>query len=169
MAWIWGSLSYAAAQEGNENPPLQSHNINITSIEQPLSLDGATAQSRKFRQFYPRAHMPGDITVNGICQSQEEYQRLAYFIRHNQWAILGTPTGNFQRQNQVAVNRMLLLDVPTENNHWRGYIKTFGMTKKGVHDPAPTYTFSFVVIFDDLSENFGISSRVRQYYNSGHK
>ncbi len=167
MAWIWGSLSYAAAAANNTNPPVQTHNIVITSIEQSLQLDGSTAQSRRARHFYPRSHMPGDIVVNGICRNQEDYQRLAYFVRHNQWAILGTPNGNFQRQQQANVNRLLLLDVPTENNQWRGYVKTFGMTKKGVHDPAPTYQFNFVVIFDNLAENFGISSRIRALHSQG--
>jgi len=168
MAWQWGSLSYAAAAAGH-TPPTSTHNIIITSIEQGLQLDGSTAQSRRMRQFYPRSHVPGDLVVNGICRSQEEYQQLAYFIRHNQWAILGTPGGNFQRIHSVSTNRLLLLDVPTENNQWRGFIKTFGMTKKGVHDPAPTYTFNFVVVFDDLAQNLGISSRIKKYYDSGKK
>lgn len=164
MSWIWGTLSYTAAVHVTESTQPQIHELYVTGIEQSLQLDGSMAQSRRYRQFYPRSHMPGDIVVSGICKDQEDYQRLAYFIRHNQWAILGSPQGNFQPQFKTNINRMLLLDIPTENNQWRGYVKSFGMTKKGVFDPAPTYNFNFVVIFDDLAENFGISSQIRRYY-----
>lgn len=167
MTWIWGSLSYAASGSLDSVPPTVTHNITITSLSQQLQLEGSTAQSRRMRHFYPRAHMPGDIVVEGICRSQDEYQQLAYFIRHNQWAILGTPNGNFQRFDNIASQRLLKLDVPTENNHWRGFVKNFGMTKKGVFQPAPTYSFNLFVVWDDLKENIGISSRMRKYYDGG--
>lgn len=162
MAHQWGSLSYTADGQ------FQSHNIFITSISQAQTLDGSSAQSRNGRHFYPRAHMPGDVVVNGYCRSQESYQQLAYFVRHHQRLILNTPNDvRYQFPNSVGSKRLLTLDVPTENTHWRGFIKTFGMNKKGVFEPAPTYSFNFMVIFDGTSENIGISNRVMRYYTAG--
>ena len=158
----WGTLYYTS------NGKILSHDIHITSIAQPHTLDGNTAQSRNKRHFYPRSHMPGDIAVQGICVSQQAYQQLAYFIRLHQRAVLNAPNDiryQFPRSNDSKL--LLTLDVPTENTQWHGMVKTFGMTKKGVFEPAPTYTFNFMVIFDSTSENVGLSSRVMRYYSAG--
>lgn len=162
MAHNWGTLTYVA--DGN----LHSHDIFITSIAQPHTLTGDTAQSKNMRHFYPRSHMPGDIAVTGFCKSQASYQELAYFIRHHQRLLLNTPNDiRYQFPNSNDSRRLMRLDVPTENNHWGGFIKTFGMTKKGVFVPAPTYTFNFVVVFDNTSENVGLSNRTVRNYAAG--
>lgn len=162
MAHQWGELSYL------DDSIVQSHPIYIVSISQPQSLSGSTAQSANYRHFYPRSHLPGDIEVQGFCKSQDEYQQLALFIRQHQRALLNTPNDvRYQFPNSQDSQRLLLLDVPTEQTHWRGFVKTFGMVKKGVFVPAPTYTFNLVVVFDSTSENFALSNRVNQYYKSG--
>lgn len=162
MAHQWGELSYY------DGAVRYAHSIFITSITQPHTLSGSTAQSVAQRHFYPRSHIPGDVEVQGICLSQDEYQRLSVFIRKHQRALVNTPNDvRYQFPNSQDSKRLLLLDVPTENTFWRGFVKTFGMTKKGVHVPAPTYTFNFVVIFDQTSENFALSNRVTRFYNSG--
>lgn len=161
MAHPWGELSYF-------DGVLRSHQIYIVSMSQSQSLSGATAQSVKQLHFYPRSHVPGDVTIEGFCKSQDEYQRLSVFIRRHQQAMLNTPNDiRYQFPNSQDSRRLMLLDVPTEKTFWRGFIKDFGMTKKGVFVPAPTYTFNFVVVFDPTSQNFALSNRVSRYYNSG--
>lgn len=161
MSHQWGTLSY-------ESDSAQSFEINITSIAQPHSLDGSQAQSRSARHFYPRSHMPGNITVEGYCTTLEDYHSLAYFIRKHQLDLLNAPNDvRFQFPNSQDSKLLLRLDVPTENNHWTGFIKTFAVTKKGVHVVAPTYNFDFVVVFDNTAVNFGLSNRIMRYYTSG--
>lgn len=162
MAHQWGELSYYSGST------FYSHNINITSITQPHTLDGTSAQSVKQRHFYPRSHIPGNIQVAGICLSQDEYQRLSRFIRVHQKAILDTPNDvRYQFPNSTDSKLLMLLDVPTEQTQWKGFVEKFGMVKKGVFVPAPTYTFDFVVVFDQTSQNFALSNRVNRYYKAG--
>jgi len=164
----WGTLSYIDVQ-GNS----LTHDIKITSIDQQQSLEGQSYQSRSKRHFYPRSHMPGDILVAGICSKsnlgdgQQTYQALAAFIRHHQRVLLGVPSGNFQFKTNAASKSLLTLNIPTENSEWQGFIKQFGMVKKGVYEPAPTYLFNFFVVFDNSSVNIGISNRVSAYYTAG--
>lgn len=161
MAHQWGTLSY-------DSGFAQRFNINITSIAQPQSLEGTQAQSRNKRHFYPRSHMPGDIAVAGYCTTLDDYHNLAYFIRKHQLALLNAPADvRFQFPNSADSKLLLRLDVPTENNHWSGFIKNFTVTKKGIHVVAPTYTFDFVVVFDNTAVNFGLSNRIMRYYTSG--
>lgn len=162
MAHQWGELSYYSGAT------LRSHPINITSITQPHTLSGASAQSVKQRHFYPRSHIPGDVAVAGICLSQDEYQQLSKFIRIHQKAILDTPNDvRYQFPNSQDSKLLMLLDVPTEQTQWRGFVSQFGMIKKGVFVPAPTYTFNFVVVFDSTSQNFALSNRVTANYRAG--
>lgn len=154
----WGTLQYTSTS-------LQQHPIMITSFSQSQELDGETKQSRTGRFFYPRSHMPGDIAIEGICSSQDEYQELALFVRKHQRLMLTVKRISQLQDDDVA--KLLTLDIPTEQVRVRGFIKQFGMVKKGVFVPAPTYTFNFLVVLDNTARNIGISNRVKRYYAKG--
>jgi hypothetical protein len=155
-------LSYEAGGTTHQLP------LYIQSIAQPLQVTGSTAQGRVSRQFYPRAHAPGDIAVNGQCLSQADYQRLALFIREHQRMLINTPgTVMFNRTstNSEGYRRLMKLYVIKEGVLVRGFIPRFTITKKGHFDPAPKYSFNFTVIFDPYAENIAVSSAVRKYYS----
>ena len=48
---------------------------------------------------------------------------------------------------------LLRFQVPTEGLDYLGLVKTFVLTKKGVFDPAPIFTFDYTVIVDAHSSN----------------
>lgn len=159
----WGTISYT------DNEGFKSFDLKVTSIAQPLTLDGSSAQTRTKKQFYPRSYVPGDIAVEGICDSQDHYQQLALFIREHQLSILNANRSErFNTPTSTAgYQHLLLLDIPTEQLQNRGFIKKFGMDKKGLLEPAPKFTFNFTVVFEPNARNFALSSRVRRYYAKG--
>lgn len=40
------------------------------------------------------------------------------------------------------------------------------MSNKGVFEVAPQYTFSFFVVFDQMSQDIGISHQIKKVYES---
>lgn len=145
------------------------HALIIESLTQPLSVTGSTSQGRLSRQFYPRAHSPGDIQVTGRCLSQTEYQQLALYIRQHQRTLINTPgTIMFNRTdtNSVGYRRLMKLWVYREGILVRGFIPRFTISKRGVFDPAPQYNFNFTVVFDPYAENIQISQNIRKYYTN---
>lgn len=138
-------------------------------FNQPLMLSGSSAQSRTRKHFYPRSHAPGDINVRGRCESQHHYQRLAQFIRKHQREMVSMPPNErFTRINTTnpGYHRLLRLSIPHEPLYVRGWIEDFSITKRGVHDPAPQYSFNFFVVFDQSARDIGISHRIQKYYSA---
>ena len=139
----------------------------VMDLEQTHELSGTTAQSRLYRQFYPRAYAPGDMKVSGRCRSQEEYQQLGLFIREHQRRLLDSPANvMFNRADLTnpGYQRLLRLSVPSEGIILRGYVQRFTISKRGVHDPAPEYSFDFVVVFDPHAIDIEASSVIQQYF-----
>jgi hypothetical protein len=159
-------LSYTA--DGNAH----SFPLFVEEVNQAQSLSVSTAQSRLFKQVYPRSHMPGNISIQGRAVSQGEFQRLGLFVRRHHKALISSPANiNFTRLNinSPGYTRMLRLSIPTEGIIVRGFVQSFKVRKRGVFEPAPTYNFDFVVIFDPHSTKVEASSILRQYYDKSDK
>lgn len=143
--------------------------LYVDVVAQPLSVTGSTAQARLSRQFYPRAHSPGDITIQGRCLTQSDLQRLGLFVRQHQRTLINTPGSIlFNRINTSSqgYRRLMKLYVAREGILVRGFIPRFTIEKRGVFDPAPKYTFNFTVVFDPYAENIGVSAATRKYYTN---
>ncbi len=73
---------------------------------------------------YPRSSAPGNITVNGICQSHTKYHELSLFLRTHQVGLINSPvTDRFSRMasgNTSGFKRLLQLSIPTEGILVRG-------------------------------------------------
>ncbi len=141
----------------------------VNRVTQPIQLSVSKHQSRKYSQVYPRSYAPGNITVDGICQSHTKYHELSLFIRRHQIAIIDSPvTDRFARLatgNTSGFRRLLQLSVPTEGILVRGWIDGFNVVNKGHFDIAPQYNFDFFVVFDSMSEDIGISHTIKGVYN----
>jgi hypothetical protein len=138
-------------------------------VSQQHQLSGAKHQSRLKAHFYPRAHMPGNLMVTGRCESQEDYQRLARFIRRHQRAMISAPPEELLHRFDTGNDgylRLLRFSLPSENIFIRGWIDKFAINKRGVFEPVPEYQLSIFVVFDHLAQNFPISHRIRQYYDN---
>jgi len=148
---------------------LNTINLWVDKIDQPIQLSTQKHQSRKYAMVYPRAYAPGNITVNGVCQSNAKYHELSLFLRKHQVALINSPvTDRFARLssgNTSGFRRLLQLSIPTEGVLVRGWVDAFSVVNKGHFEPAPTYSFSFFVVFDQMSEDIGISHTIRAVYN----
>jgi hypothetical protein len=94
---------------------------------------------------------------------------LAYFIRKHQRSILNVPFNErFTRVNTTnpGYQRLMRLSIPTEDMVLRGWVTSFSLSKKGVFDPAPDYTFNFFVVFDGTAASIGISHRIKKFYDA---
>lgn len=155
-----GSLSYVAAGVSYK------YDLWVTSLQQPLALAGNTSQSRVTKHFYPSGYTLGDLTVGGICGSQEEYQGLSLFIRTHQLALMNQPnTENFLTNS--GASRLLTISIPDEGILYSGFVKIFTLTKKGVFEPAPEFTFPFSVVHDPHSTEIDISVQLRKQNTLG--
>jgi hypothetical protein len=147
---------------------VQQFNLWVMRLEQPHMLTGATYQSRTKRHFYPRSYAPGDITVGGRLPHEESLQNLSLYIRKHQRAVLNVPNAErFARVNPKApgFQRLMRLSIPSENILVRGWIPDFSITKKGVFNVAPEFSFNFFVVFDNTARDIGISHRIKKYYD----
>jgi hypothetical protein len=165
MAKFNATLEYEA--DGNTN----SLPLYVNVITQPFALGGSTAQGRLSRQFYPRAHSPGDITVEGQCLSQSDLQSLGLFIREHQRAMVVTPNNlmfNRISTKSQGYRRLMQLWIDGEGILVRGFVPQFTVSKRGVFDPSPKYSFTFTVIFDPHAENIRISSDITKNYNDAY-
>lgn len=146
--------------------------LYVDVLEQPLTLSGATSQSRLTKSFYPRSYAPGDISVSGRCDSQEELQTLGAFIRDHQMALINVPnTTIFNHIDTTTPGFRLLLKlvISGESLGVRGFIGRFTVTKKGVFEPAPQFNFNFTVVFDPQASDISISRAITKYKNDPNK
>lgn len=67
--------------------------------------------------------------------------------------------------NTAGFRRLLQLSIPTEGILVRGWAENFSVVNKGFADPAPKYNFDFFVVFDQMSEDIGISHTIKGVYN----
>jgi hypothetical protein len=138
-----GFLSYKFFDVNN--PTQQSNKIKylwIKRISQENSLEGKNYQSSQTRHFYPRVYAPGNLVVEGLADSQEDYQDLATFIRTHQKFISSTQSQLKQGDNSY----LLTLNIPSENLFLKGIVPKFNLKKLGVFDPVPNYNFEFIIL-----------------------
>lgn len=156
----WGNISYVNSQEF-------SYDLWVTTITQPYSLIGTEQQSRLTKHFYPHGFNLGALTVTGVCQSQEDLQALARFVRTHQQALINQPPDELFIPHQNGISRLLSLAIPTEGiANLGGFIGEFQLSKKGVFDPAPQYTFDFVVILDPHTRDYTLSHALVKWSES---
>lgn len=146
---------------------LYSQSLWVTNINQQNSLDGQSYQSKFTRHFYPRYYSPGEYTITCIASSQELYQQVAQFVRAHH-KVLSSYTLNATNQNpNIISNTFMNLIIPFEQINVMGFIENFKLTKRGVYDPAPSFSFGFIPLQDKTSKNnTGISQIIQRYYNS---
>lgn len=137
----------------------------VMTLTQAHTLSGTTVQARWTKQFYPKAYAPGDMAVTGNCESQIQYQQMARFIRaHHKVLLQSTEAFTRLDPNAASYRRLMLLSVPTESIMFRGWVPSFTLSKKGVFDPAPAYSFNFTVIFDPHATNVEISHALQRSF-----
>lgn len=142
------------------------HTLWITSIEQPHQITGTRKQSKHVAHWYPKSYAPGDLSVTIRNRTQRDYQRLANLVRLHHKMMTDTPGMRFSNKSGSTGRRHLMfLQIPSEDIYVRGWISTFTLTKKGVHDVAPEYTFSFFTAFDLYSSDPIISHQIREWWN----
>lgn len=156
-----GQLSYTA--DG------QTHSVQvyIEKFSQPLTLSGTTAQTRLSRQFYPRAFSPGNGNITARATSQAEMQRFSKFVRDHHITMVNTPsTMAFTRTDSQSpgYQRLMRLYIAGEDILWRGWIPNFTLSKKGVMEPAPEFSFQFYVVFDMHATNIYGSRQVTKLW-----
>lgn len=150
----------AYLSDGGDNTHVK---LTIVSIETDLSLSGSRGQSTLQQDFYPRNFQQPSYTITCQARSQQEIGRVAEFVHKAQ-------------RNSVARGSLMGLVVPgsglrhtrapaSGTNHTgmkgtrkgmsiAGYVRSMPRAHKR-HDPAPLYSFEFVVsrsragIFED--------------------
>lgn len=143
------------------------HTLYVTGIEQPHQVSGTRVQSQHTAHWYPRSYQPGDIQVTIRCRTQLDYQHLANFVRLHHRLLLETPGLRFSgKANSVGLRHLMLLSIPSEYIIARGWIPTFTISKRGVFDPAPEYTFGFFTALDPWSSDPIVSHQIREWWNS---
>lgn len=140
----------------------------VMQLEQAHQLQGNSAQSRFTRHFYPRSYAPGAMQVTGRCRTEKEYQELARFIRTHQRRLITSPY-NFARlaHNAKGYQLLMKLGIPDEGVSLRGWIPNFNLSKRGVFNPAPEFTFQFDIAFDPHSTPIEVSHALRKWYGPG--
>ena len=162
------SLTYYIVDDvGNGTP--YGIDIWVDVVSQTNQLSGESSQSRMTKHFYPRAHMPGNYVIEGTCESQSAYAKLAQFIRKHQLAMMNQPVGqDFSRiASHTGYRRLLTLSIPTESIWIRGFVPRFTIQRHGVFEPAPKFNFDFFVVFDQHSTDLRLSSDIRKYFQGG--
>lgn len=142
------------------------HALWVIAISQPHQINGSRHQSMHQAHWYPRSYAPGDITVETRCRTQRDYQRLSNLVRLHHRVMLETPGLRFSnRVNTTGRRHLMLLHIPSENITVRGWIPSFTITKRGVHDVAPECNFTFFTALDPYSSDPIISHKIREWWN----
>lgn len=156
-----GQLDYSA--DGSNH----SLSFYIEQTSQPFALSGTSAQTRLHKQFFPKGYSPGNMTVTARATSQDEYQTFAKFVRDHHVTMVNTPGSMaFTRVDTTTpgYNRLMRLYVVGEDILYRGWIPSFTITKKGVMEPAPQFTFDFFTVFDSHASNIYVSRQVQKLW-----
>jgi hypothetical protein len=142
------------------------HTLWVTLITQPHQVSGSKVQSMHVAHWYPRSYQPGDLSITIRCRTQADYQRLANMVRLHHRTMLETPGLRFSgKPNSKGLRHLLFFRCPSEALSVHGWISSFTLTKRGVHDVAPEYTFNFFTAIDPYSSDPIISHQIREYWN----
>ena len=156
-----GSLSFWRQNK------LHAHSLWVTALAWPQQINGSRSQSMHQAHWYPRSYQPGNLSVTIRCRTQLDYQHLANFVRLHHRNMLETPGLRFSgKANSVGLRHLLLIRIPSEAITIRGWIPSFTITKRGVFEVAPEYTFEFFCAIDPYSSDPIISHQIRQWWNS---
>lgn len=154
----------------------EKHNFSfyIERTSQPFSLSGESAQTRLRKQFFPKGYSPGNLSITGRVTSQDALQRFAKFVRDHHVTMINTPGGMAFTKLDSATpgfNRLMRLFIVGEDILYRGWIPQFTITKKGVFEPAPQFTFDFLPVFDQHATNIYTSRQIQKLWwnQPGHK
>lgn len=159
-----GSQSWVDARNGWITNQFFEHiPLIIEEVETGFEMGGSTAQSRTYRQFFPRNFTKPLITVRGRMVNDFEYNRLASMVRVSHLASLDdgfvphsglntrTDTnGDYLPTITLSVFRGGYAGRTVKGPHrpWRveGYIKRIDAGAQR-HNPAPPFEFDFVVAY----------------------
>jgi hypothetical protein len=145
---------------------LYLHTLWVTNISQPHQINGSRHQSAHQAHWYPKGYQPGDISITIRCRTQKDYQRLANLVRLHHKTMIETPGLRFSgRADSTGLRHLMLFRLPSEAINVRGWIPSFSITKKGVFDVAPEYTFTFFTAIDPLSSDPIVSHQIREYWS----
>lgn len=120
-----------------------------------LSIAGSTAQSRYYREFYPRSFNQPQFVVQGRTTNDYEYNRLAQFVRQSQVNALGD--GKVPLIFQMPPRAFRGGVKPRRGWQMQGYIGTIAAGAQH-HNPAPPYQFNFILSYShyDTAGNVGL-------------
>lgn len=142
------------------------HTLWVTEIEQPHTMNGSRHQSAHVAHWYPRSYQPGDLSVTIRCRTQADYQRLTNMVRLHHRTMMEIPGLRFSgRANSTGLRHLLRFHLPSESINVHGWIPSWTLTKKGVHEVAPEYTFNFFTAIDPYSSDPIVSHQIREYWN----
>lgn len=149
----------------NLSKKLFKQDLWITRISQPNQLSGQSYQSRFTKHFYPRYYSPGNLSVECITNSQQNYQEVATFIRGHHKFMANLPTSTYAQSFQANISPFLMtLSIPNEGILLQGIVPSFNLNKKGVFDPAPAFNFDFIILYDSSrSSDAYVSSAVKTW------
>lgn len=156
------------AHEGGSNAYLVDEADNthvlltITAIETSLSLAGSDGQSPLQKDFYPRNFQQPTFSITVQGRSQQDIGRHAEFVHKAQRnaVVQGSlmrmiiPSGGLNHTAASSVKNLDGMKGVRRGMSMSGYVKSFPRSHKR-HDPAPKYTFEFIVakmhtgIFED--------------------
>lgn len=145
----------------------KSMDIYVESMQQPFALSVNTAQTRLSQQVFPRAYSPGNLTMNAVTTTQDEYQTFARFVREHQVTMINTPGSmafTSLDKDSPGYQRLMTLYIDAEGILYKGWVPTFTMTKKGAMVPAPKFTIEFYVVFDAHASNIFASRQVQKLW-----
>jgi hypothetical protein len=136
----------------------------VMEYSQSHDLAGDISQSKWYRHFYPRSYSPGAITVTGRVRTQQRYDQVTEFVRqHQELMIQRAGYSNAGTRYQLP---LMSLSIPFENIYVEGWIASIQAGAKRFN-PAPEYTFDFLVVKDSHSMNIDLrpASVIRSWWN----
>lgn len=146
---------------------LTTFDFYIEQAVRPMTLTGSSVQTRLHREFFPRGYSPGNTTITARATSQDGLQEFAKFVRNHQVTMVNTPGSmsfTVPDNSSVGFQRLMQLSVDGEGIVYRGWIPSFTLTKKGVMEPAPQFTFDFFLVFDQHSTNIITSRQIEKLW-----
>lgn len=124
--------------------------IWIEEMSADFSIQGVEAQSRRIRQFYPRAFQQPSLTITGRCANDRRFNEVAEFVRQSQVDALSIA------ESPLALDIPYLSTGKPERRHrgWRvrGYIENIQAGAQRFN-PAPSFQFKFVISYSQYDES----------------
>lgn len=121
-----------------------------------FSLTGVTAQSRTYRQFYPRSFNQPHFSITGRASNDKRLNELSEFVRESQVAALHYAQAPLSLQMPYRGLR----DVPADHIDYKrhagwaldGYVPK---VRSGAErfNPAPEFSFDFIISFGQGDES----------------